>query len=127
MSVEYTIGKVTVNQLHEFGVHAQDAMGFLASAIQLDQCRQGSIAEKYEALDANMKLWVGVQTLVNATGNQMTQSLKEKLSKLRDYVIKRTLAVGEDEPGDDLLNHFIHINLQISEGLLEGSAAAVED
>lgn len=124
MAIQYTIGSVTVNQLHEFGVHARDAMGFLASAIQLDQCRGAGMVEKYEALDANMKLWIGVQTLVTSNKNEMSEALKSNLMKLRDYVIQQTLSLGEEEPPEKLFDLLININLQISEGLLEAGASA---
>jgi len=124
MSVEYRIGNVKVQQLHEFGTHARDAMGFLATAIQLDQCRGGSSADKMEALDANLQLWVGVQTIVTASDNMMSASLKAQLVKLRNYVINRILMNEDQEPDDKMLDHFININLQISEGLLESGTNA---
>lgn len=124
MGIEYKIGNVTVQQLHEFGPHAKDAMGFLAAAIQLDQSKDLDLNDKMSAIDVNLKLWIGVKSLVADTRNQMPESLKEKIQDLSKYVSRRTLALGETMPDDALIDHFVNLNLQMSEGLLESGRAS---
>ncbi len=68
-----------------------------------------------------MELWIGIRTLVTRSGSQVPQPLRDNLAKLSYFVAQATLDKGV-QLAPETLDSLININLQISEGLLEGYA-----
>jgi flagellar biosynthesis regulator FlaF len=72
------------------------------------------------ALDANQQLWLMIRTLMVSGKSKQPKETQENLVKLADYVVKNTVKLNQelDKADDKMLNSFININRQISEGLL---------
>jgi flagellar biosynthesis regulator FlaF len=72
------------------------------------------------ALDANQQLWLMIRTLMLSGKSKQPKETQENLVKLADYVVKNTVKLSKelDKADDKMLNSFININRQISEGLL---------
>jgi len=103
----------------EFKSPVREAYSLSEAAVMLDQARNhdGNLAA---ALEHNMELWVAITIMVSSEGNNMTPEIKENLSRLGQFVADTTMHQGVDI-APETLNTLININLQISEGLLEGS------
>ncbi len=97
----------------------KEAQVFLNHAIALSNASESSSdKEKIIALDANLKLWVEIETTLLSANNYLPQSIKENLTKLSKFVERLTLSKGinmEKQNYDCLSN----INMQISHGLLD--------
>ena len=99
----------------------QDAYGLSESAVRIDQARQKQdMDELAAALDRNMELWVGIRTLVQRPDSVIPDEVSDNLTKLANFVAQTTMDKGA-EMGTETLDSLININLQISEGLLEGA------
>lgn len=98
----------------------QDAFSMSQAAILLDQARaKGDMKALAAALDHNLELWVGIRTLVSRPEVRVSQNVQENLTKLANYVADATMSHGVEIP-EKTLDTLININLQVSEGLLEG-------
>ena len=99
-----------------------DAAAFSQAAYVLDQARQkvddNEACEK--ALKYNQLLWSIVQADVAEGKNELPDELKANLISLSLFVDKQT-SKGLSNPTEELLDSLININLNISEGLMEGS------
>ncbi|OPZ78448.1 MAG: flagellar biosynthesis regulatory protein FlaF [Alphaproteobacteria bacterium ADurb.Bin438] len=75
------------------------------------------------SLDNNLKLWVAIKTVVKRQDEKMPKDAKESLLKLIEYVISKTFELSKEftEKGMESL---IKTNIQVSQGLLEGSEDA---
>ena len=106
-----------VDNLENWSSNEEGAFGLSKAAVMLDQARgdQGKLAA---ALDNNMEVWVAIKTLVGRSDNPLPDETKQNLVKLSQFVTQTTMAQGIDLPAE-VLDTFININLQISEGLLE--------
>lgn len=73
-----------------------------------------------EALDNNQRLWVMIKTLMSSEKSKLPQETRNNLIRLADYVAKNTIKLGQnlDNVDQKMLDSFININRQISEGLL---------
>jgi flagellar biosynthesis regulator FlaF len=112
MADEQGVGNTEILSSNE-----EAAFGLSKAAVMLDQARddQGKLAA---ALDNNMEVWVAIRTLVTRDGNPLPDETKQNLVKLSQFVTQTTMAQGVEMPGE-VLDTFVNINLQISEGLLE--------
>jgi flagellar biosynthesis regulator FlaF len=101
----------------------QKAYALSRAALALDQARQSDQDPMtiVEALNHNVELWVAIQSMVKAANGSLPEEVKSNLWKLGDFVIGTTFRHGHDI-ADQALETLININLQISEGLLEGQA-----
>lgn len=108
-----------------FSAFQEDALALAQSAITLSNAREsGEASELSAALDANLELWIAIRTLVQRPNNALPQEVRDNLVRLSDYV--QGLTVGRREAlSDGDLDSLVNINLQISEGLLEGEANAI--
>lgn len=99
----------------------EDAYGLSEVAVLLDQARsdEGKLAA---ALDRNMEVWVAIRTAVSQGDNALPGETRDNLVKLSKFVTDTTLNQGVEMPAQ-VLDTLININLQIAEGLLEGSRA----
>lgn len=112
---------------------AQDALATVAeeqafqlsqAAIRIDQARMRKDQEPSaltNALNQNLEVWVALRTIVMRPDCMLPQEVKSNLTKLSQFVADKTMREG-DMPATTL-DAFININLQISEGLLEGVGA----
>ena len=100
----------------------RDAFTLSETALLLDRARSTQDSNGLaSALDRNLELWVGIGTLMCRRDSVVTGHARDNLKKLADYVTRTTLGKGVDMP-PRTLDSLININLQISEGLLEGRA-----
>lgn len=101
---------------------AQQEAYFLAkSGLDLSEAyKSQDKAWLVEALDSNQRLWVMIKTLMTKNKTRLPQAIKDNLVKLADYVASNTIKIGQnlDNIDQKLLDSFININRQISEGLL---------
>ena len=74
--------------------------------------------EVLAALDANLKLWVEIETALKSSRSLLPKEVKENLLKLSKYVERLTLSKGVKMTKSDF-DSLVNINMQISEGLLE--------
>ena len=98
-----------------------DAAAFSQAAYVLDQAKQ-SLSDKdmcERALKYNQLLWSIVQADVSNKTNALPDEIKANLMSLSIFVDKQT-SKGIVKPSVELLDSLININLNISEGLLEG-------
>jgi len=98
----------------------QDAFSMSQAAVLLDQARaKGDMKALAAALDHNLELWVGLRALVSRPEVRVSQNIQENLTKLANYVADATMSHGVEIP-EKTLDTLINIDLQVSEGLLEG-------
>lgn len=98
-----------------------DAAAFSQAAYILDQAKQklsdSDFCEK--ALKYNQLLWSVIQADVAENDNDLPEELKANLISLSLFVDRQTTKALADPTGE-LFDSLISINLNISEGLLEG-------
>ena len=75
-----------------------------------------------EALDRNAHVWVSFKSLLSLDGCSLTGEVRDNVVRLADFVLGNT-AKGAENLSDETIRTFINVNLQISEGLLEGDKA----
>lgn len=102
--------------------HEEAAFALSQAAVMLDQGR-GKTGELAAALDNNLEVWVKIRTLVSRKESALSGDTQGNLLKLSDFVADTTMRQGIGMP-TEVLDTLININLQISEGLLEGRAKA---
>ena len=103
-------------------VPEEEAFGLSRAAIMLDQARQNR-SDKIamtKALNHNLELWVAIRAMVDRQESTVPANVKDNLVKLSNYVADTTFTSGDTELEDKTIDTLININLQISEGLLEG-------
>lgn len=99
----------------------QDALALLRAATNISNARAlGDKAALAKALDENMRLWTGIQTLLKRDGHPLPNEIKSNLLKLAAFVVSKTLLNGCDAK-DATLDTLENMNLQIAEGLLEAA------
>ena len=100
---------------------AEEAFSLLKCAMDLSKAKEKSNAgELARALDNNMQLWVYIKTLANSKKSAIPEDIKGNLTKLADYVSKKTIEVGRNINNINVkaLDSMIDTNLQISDGLM---------
>jgi len=75
------------------------------------------------ALEDNLQLWVAIKTVINLPSAPLPKDVRDNLLRLFDFVAAATLKDGVNIT-DETLNTLLGINLQISQGLLEGFRSA---
>jgi flagellar biosynthesis regulator FlaF len=106
----------------DLDTHEEAAFALSQAAVMLDQGR-GKSEELVSALDNNLEVWVKIRTLVSRKESNLSGETRTNLLKLSDFVADTTMRQGIGMPAE-VLDTLININLQISEGLLEGHAKA---
>ncbi len=102
-------------------VAEEQAFQLSQAAIRIDQARRLKDAKPsvlVDALNRNVEIWVALRTIVMREDCTLADDVKQNLTKLAQFVADRTFADGEIAAST--LDALININLQISEGLLEG-------
>ncbi len=95
-------------------------------AIALDQARQNRAKKPEEltnALNENLQVWVAIRTSAMREESGFSIEIKENLTKLSKFVAEKTFDSPEGI-SDKTMETLINVNLQISEGLLEGVRAS---
>ncbi len=101
----------------------EQAFQLTQAAIQLDQSRAEGSADPgalTAALENNLTVWVSLRTVVSTESCTITEQAKQNLVRLAQFVADRTLT-GEQPMSNETIDTLINVNLQISEGLLEGA------
>jgi len=114
----------TVDDLTSLSLPERDAFDLVQAAVSLDRARlaENRSQELVSALNGNLEMWVMIRTLVQQPESPMPPGLRSNLLRLSDYVAQTTFSNGAGI-SDDNLNSLININLQLAEGLLEGTKA----
>ncbi|MCB2100788.1 MAG: hypothetical protein KDE22_07965 [Rhodobacterales bacterium] len=99
-------------------VTEEEAFGLSQAAVMLDQGRAnpGLLAQ---ALNHNMELWVAIRVLVSDDRSPLPAETRRNLAQLSTFITETIVSQGV-EMAPQTLDTLININLQISEGLLEG-------
>lgn len=95
-------------------------------AIALDQARQNRAKDPgalINALNENLQVWVAIRTLAMREDSGFSADVKRNLTKLSKFVAEKTFDSVEGI-ADHTMDTLINVNLQISEGLLEGRNAS---
>ncbi len=103
-------------------VAEEQAFQLSQAAIRIDHARarkQSDGAALVDALNQNLEVWIALRTIVMRTDCTLPQEVKNNLAKLSQFVADKTMR--DSELPDTTLDAFVNINLQISEGLLEGA------
>lgn len=105
-------------------VAEEQAFQLSQAAILLDQARQdiGNQGKLAKALENNLEVWVALNMIAKSPECTLPAPVKDNLRRLAEFVADRTLRGTGEVPGNTL-DALININLQISEGLLEGAKA----
>lgn len=74
-----------------------------------------------DILDRNVQIWLAMKSIVSLEGCSLPAAVCENIGRLADYVVSRS-ALGVENISEQTIKSFININLQISEGLLEGAS-----
>jgi flagellar biosynthesis regulator FlaF len=106
-------------QAEELTAPEESAFGLSQAAVILDQGRddKGLMAS---ALERNMEVWIAIRMMVSGDDTNLSRETKDNLTKLSQFVAETTMKHGVDLP-EESLDTLINIDLQISEGLLEGN------
>ena len=105
-------------------VSEEQAYQLSEAAIRLDLARQnrdGDPTALIDALNQNVEVWLKLRTIVMREDCSLPESTCVNLVKLSQFVVNKTFGAG-DGLTEAALDALISINLQISEGLLEGRA-----
>ena len=99
----------------------QEAMSLTRAAVFLDQARANGRdkVRLVEALNNNLEIWVMIRTLAESANSPLPEQLRGNLMQLSNFVAQTTFSQGA-AISDSSLDCLININLQLSEGLLEG-------
>ncbi len=102
----------------------EDAYCLMEAAVLLDQARNneggGGEAAMEVALNNNLELWIAIRAAISQPVNRFSGEVKENLIRLSKYVVSTTARSQGNAVTAQALATLININLQISEGLLEG-------
>jgi hypothetical protein len=118
----------------EMGIAEEMAFQLAQAAILLDCARRDKSFEPEAltaALNQNMETWVALRSIIKRSDCGLDDEVKDNLDRLARFVAERTFVIGETGkggrdaglPDDGGIDSLININLQISEGLLEGERA----
>jgi len=100
-----------------------EAENLAEAALLLDHARENRDAGKLaSALDNNLQVWTAIRTIAVRPDATLTDTARSNLIRLSDFVATSTLSSGVTIP-NETLSTLINVNLQISEGLLEGAKA----
>lgn len=103
----------------------QQAYKLAEAAMLLDRSRatKDGGAAVMAALDNNLEVWAAFTTVASMPDSPLAANVRDNLVRLRAFVAQHIAGSGEHIQ-DSTLDTLININLQISEGLLEGQKRA---
>ena len=104
-------------------VPEEQAFQLSQAALKLDLARtrlEDDPAGLIEALNLNLEVWIALRTVVMREDCLLSPETKQNLVKLSQFVAEKVFA-GPENLTDSTLDVLINVNLQISEGFLEGA------
>lgn len=107
----------------DLSVAEEQAFQLSRCAILLDQARHKRAEDPtrlVEALNENLEVWVAIRTTAMLPDSGFSADVKENLTKLSKFVAEKTFDSPEGLT-NQTVDTLINVNLQISEGLLEGA------
>lgn len=105
--------------VNDFTIIEEDALALTQAAVGMSRAREeNDDTALISALDDNLKLWVGIKTVVAKDDCPLPQDIKNNLRRLSEFTVQKTFELGR-KINDQTLETLINTNLQISEGLLE--------
>ena len=109
--------------IEQLSISEEQALALSRAAIILDQSRQGpeNKGALTAALNENLEVWVAIKTIVEQPESDLPETVKQNLVRLSNFVADVTFKSAEGI-SEQTIDTLININLQISEGLLEGAA-----
>lgn len=116
------------NTKEELSLAEQEAMSLTRAAIFLDQARaEGRDSTKMvQALNNNLDVWVYIRAMASSDTCQLPGPVRKNLIDLSGFVAQTTFTHGV-AISDGNIDCLININLQLSEGLLEGQKKTPSD
>jgi len=113
-----------VNMIENLSAAEREAMSLTRAAVYLDQARSNGrdSVRLVEALNNNLELWVFIRAMAENKNSFLPEPLRGNLMKLSSFVAQTTFSQGANI-SDTSIDCLININLQLSEGLLEGRNA----
>ena len=109
----------------ELTLAEEQAFQLSRCAIEIDQARENrdqDFSQMVSALNENLEVWVAIRTMAMQKDSGFSEEIKENLTKLSKFVAEKTFDSAEGL-SDQTIDTLINVNLQISEGLLEGAGA----
>lgn len=108
----------------QLSVIEEQAFQLSRCAIALDSAREHRKADPSSlvaALNANLEVWIAIRSSMTGTECSLNAETKTNLTRLAEFVAAKTFE-GVDQLNDEAIKGLVNINLQISEGLLEGAS-----
>lgn len=107
----------------QWNIREAGAFSLSQAAVMLDQAKQNpdNDAALVAALNHNLELWIAIRSTVQRADCMLPKTVEENLVRLSNFVAETTFK-SPDGIGESTIDTLININLQISEGLLEGLA-----
>lgn len=97
-----------------------EALSLTQAAVALDNARQTKDQKELAAaLENNIHVWTAIKTMADSKEVNLPETVRVNLGRLAGFVAATTLSNGA-QISDEAINTLINVNLQISEGLLEG-------
>lgn len=104
-------------------VFEEDALALTQAALEISRAYESKDEKRLAAaLDRNLKLWVGIRTLVSAADNPLPMPIKDNLIRLSSFVAQKTFEM-QNGANAKTIESLANTNLQISEGLLDKRSA----
>ena len=115
-----------VEAIENLSAAEQEALSLTRAAVFLDQARANGRdkGRLVEALNNNLEIWVFIRTMAESKDSELPEQLRGNLMQLSNFVAQTTFSQGAAIT-DSSIDCLININLQLSEGLLEGRNRAV--
>jgi len=103
----------------ELTVFEEDALALTQAALEISRAFEANDEKRLaSALDQNLRIWVGIRTLVSQAENPLPISIKDNLIRLSSFVAQKTFEM-QNGANAKTIDALTNANLQISEGLLE--------
>ena len=100
-------------------VFEEDALALTQAALEISRAYESKDERRLAAaLDRNLKLWVGIRTLVSSAENPLPMQIKDNLIRLSSFVAQKTFEM-QNGANAKTIESLANTNLQISEGLLD--------
>src|SRR5262245_18547670 len=100
-------------------VFEEDALALTQAALEVSRAFEAKDDKRLAAaLDRNLKLWVGIRTLVTAADNPLPIAIKDNLIRLSRFVAQKSFEM-HNGANVKTIEALTNTNLQSSEGLLD--------
>jgi flagellar biosynthesis regulator FlaF len=107
----------------ELTVFEEDALALTQAALEISRAFEAKDDKRLaKALERNLRVWVGIRTLVSRNDNPLPLAIKDNLIRLSSFVAQKTFEM-QNGANSKTIDALTNANLQISEGLLERRSA----